>query len=80
MSKPLHPLALFRLSVLGPLASRGQIKRGEVKSIIRELASNTYNIPDSRRVHLSEETILRWYYDWKRGINTGKKGQSITFN
>jgi len=67
MSKPLHPLALFRLSVLGPLASRGQIKRGEVKSIIRELASNTYNIPDSRRVHLSEETILRWYYDWKRG-------------
>lgn len=67
MSKPLHPLALFRLSVLGPLASRGQIKRGEVKSIIRELASKTYNIPDSRRVHLSEETILRWYYDWKRG-------------
>lgn len=67
MSKPLHPLALFRLSVLGPLASRGQIKRGEVKSIIRELASKTYNIPDSRRVHLSEETVLRWYYDWKRG-------------
>jgi putative transposase len=67
MSKPLHPLALFRLSVLGPLASRGEIKRGEVKSIIRELSSKTYNIPDSRRVHLSEETILRWYYDWKRG-------------
>ena len=21
----------------------------------------------SRRVHLSEQTILRWYYDWKRG-------------
>jgi len=67
MSKPLHPLALFRLSVLGPLASRGQLKRGEVKAIIRELATKTYNIPDSRRVHLSEETILRWYYDWKKG-------------
>lgn len=67
MSKPIHPLALFRLSVLGPLASRGQIKRGEVKSIIRDLASKTYNIPESRRVHLSEETILRWYYEWKRG-------------
>lgn len=67
MSKPIHPLALFRLSVLGPLASRGQLKHGEVKTIVRELASKTYDIPDSRRVHLSEETILRWYYDWKRG-------------
>lgn len=67
MSKPLHPIALFRLMVLGPLASRGELKRGEVKSIIRELASKTHNIPGSRRVHLSEQTILRWYYDWKRG-------------
>ncbi|MGI9215221.1 MAG: hypothetical protein ACR2HS_06260 [Gammaproteobacteria bacterium] len=31
MTKPLHPIALFRLTVLGPLASRGQIKRGEIK-------------------------------------------------
>ena len=67
MSKPLHPLALFRLSVLGQLASRGQLQRGEIKAIIRELAQRTYNIPDSRRVHLSEETIVRWYYEWKRG-------------
>lgn len=67
LTTPLHPLALFRLSVLGPLASRGEIKRGEVKSIIRDLASKTYDIPDSSRVHLSEETILRWYYCWKRG-------------
>jgi putative transposase len=67
MSKPLHPIALFRLMVLGPLASRGELKRGEVKSVIRELASKTHNIPGSRRVHLSEQTILRWYYDWKRG-------------
>ena len=67
MSKPLHPLALFRLSVLGPLASRGQLKHGEVKAIIRDLAAKTYDIPDSRRVHLSFDTILRWYYDWKKG-------------
>ncbi len=67
MSKPLHPMALFRLMVLGPLASRGELKRGEVKSIIRELAADRYSIPDSRRTHLSEETITRWYYDWKRG-------------
>lgn len=67
MSKPLPPIALFRLMVLGPLASRGQMKRGEVKAIIKELASQTYHVPDSRRTHLSEETIARWYYDWKRG-------------
>src|SRR3990167_8557342 len=67
MSRPLHPIALFRLMVLGPLASRGELKRGEVKGVIRDLASKTHNIPGSRRVHLSEQTILRWYYDWKRG-------------
>ncbi len=67
MIKSLHPIALFRLTVLGPLASRGQIKRGEMKKIIRELASQTYNIPDSRRTHLSEETIMSWYRKWKLG-------------
>ncbi len=70
MSKPLHPLALFRLSVLGALASRGNLQRGEIKKIVHELAQNTFNIPESRRIHLSEQTILRWYYEWKNnGIN-----------
>ncbi|CAL7964384.1 transposase [Gammaproteobacteria bacterium] len=67
MSKPLHPLALFCLSVLGPLASRGNLEHGEVKAIVRELASKNYNIPDSRRTHLSAPTIRRWYYDWLHG-------------
>ena len=67
MSKPIHPTALFRLTVLGPLASRGEIKHGEVTHIIRQLADQTYNIPDSNRTHLSEETIARWHAMWKRG-------------
>lgn len=67
MSKPLHPLALFRLMVLGPLASRGELKRGEAKAIIRELAASNYTIPNSRRTHLSEETITSWYHSWRRG-------------
>ena len=67
MSKPLHPMALFRLMVLGPLASRSEFKRGEIKAIIRRLAADRYTIPDSRRTHLSEETIARWYMQWKRG-------------
>jgi putative transposase len=67
MSRPLHPDALFRLMVLGPLASRGELKRGEVSTIIRELASKAYDIPNSKRTYLSAETIKRWYHDWKRG-------------
>ena len=67
MSKPIHPLALFRLSVLGPLASRDHLERGELKKIIQELASITYRIPGSKRNHLSPETIERWYYLWDRG-------------
>src|SRR5438045_2010701 len=69
MSRPLHPLALFRLSVLGPLASRDRFERGEITAVIQEMAGRTYNIPGSRRTHLSEETILRWYRLWKRGRN-----------
>lgn len=67
MSKPIHPTALFRLMVLGPLASRSDIERGEIKRIATELASKPYNIPDSKRTYVSKESILRWYYEWKRG-------------
>lgn len=67
MSKIIHPLALFRLSVLGPLASRDRFERGELKKIIQELANNTYRIPDSKRTHLSPQIIQRWYYSWHRG-------------
>lgn len=66
MSKSIHPAALFRLMVLGPLTSRTDIQRGEVKRVARELASKPYNIPDSKRSYISPETILRWYYAWKR--------------
>ena len=66
MNKPIHPLALFRLSVLGPLASRDHFSRGELQTIIKTLASQTYNIPGCPRVHLNEKTIERWYYLWKK--------------
>lgn len=67
MSKPVHPTALFRLSVLGPLTARGQLERGEIRTIVRELASKNYNIPGSCRAHISAATIKRWYHDWLRG-------------
>jgi transposase InsO family protein len=52
------------------LASRDSLNRGELKSIIQHLAAQTYQIPNSKRVYLSEKTIERWYYRWKeKGID-----------
>jgi putative transposase len=69
MKSKFNSMALLRLSVLGSLASRDHLNRGELKQIIKELAQQTYHIPNSKRVHLSEKTIERWYYLWKaKGI------------
>jgi putative transposase len=66
MTPTIHPVALFRLTVLGPLASREHLPRGELKRILADLASRTYNIPGTRRCYLSEKTIESWYYTWKK--------------
>lgn len=63
----IHTIALFRLSVLGPLASRDRLERGELKQILQTLAAKTYEIPRSNRCRLSEKTIESWYYAWKAG-------------
>jgi transposase InsO family protein len=65
--RPIHPIALFRLSVLGPLASRERFERGQLKRQIAELAKQRYDIPNSRQVYLSEKTIEAWYYLWLKG-------------
>ena len=64
--KTVDPLALFRLSVLGPLVSRDRLERGELQQIIRELARRDYAIPGSRRRLIGEKTIEAWYYAWRR--------------
>jgi len=63
----IHPMALFRLTVLGQLASRDCLERGELKQILQTLAAKTYDIPGSKRCQLSEKTIESWYYAWKTG-------------
>jgi len=63
----IHPVALFRYSVLGPLVSRGELPHGELKATIQELAARHYDIPGSRHSRLSEKTIEAWYYAWRRG-------------
>jgi putative transposase len=64
--KEIDPVALFRLSVLGPLVSRERLGRGELQAIIRSLAQREYAIPHSRRRHLGEKTIEAWYYAWRK--------------
>lgn len=63
----LHPVALFRLTVLGPLVSRDRLQRGELKRLIRELASRDYDMPGTDRCRIGEKTIESWFYAWRRG-------------
>jgi transposase InsO family protein len=64
--KAIDPVALFRLSVLGPLVSRERLARGELQQIIRALAQREYAIPGSRRRLIGEKTIEAWYYAWRQ--------------
>lgn len=59
-------MALFRLGVLGPLTSRGELARGELARLIREIAQQQYAIPGSQRRHISEKTLRAWYDLWRR--------------
>ncbi len=70
--KTLHPLALFRLSVLGPLVSREPLAHGELQTLLRDLAARDYAIPGSDRHRVGEKTLEAWYYAWRReGIDGG---------
>ena len=55
--KDIDAVALFRLSVLGPLVSREQLARGELQQLSRELSAREYAIPGSARRHVGEKTI-----------------------
>jgi len=63
----IHPVALFRYSVLGPLISRADLPRGQLKATVQQLAERHYDIPDSRNTLLSAKTIESWFYQWRRG-------------
>ena len=65
MKEP-DPVALFRLSVLGPLVSRPQLSRGELQGMLRELAGREYDIPGTRRRTIAEKTLQEWYSRYRR--------------
>ena len=52
--------------MLGPLVSRTQLTRGELKATLRELAAKEYDIPGSRRRQVAEKTLQSWYYRYQR--------------
>src|SRR5487761_2768923 len=64
--KELDRIALFRLSVLGPLVSRPSLERGELQTVLRDLAQKENAIPGSRRRHVAEKTLQGWYYRYLR--------------
>lgn len=66
MKHHIDAMALFRLSVLGPLASRERFEAGELKKLIQQLSQQTYMPPKGNAMQLSEKTIERWYYCWKK--------------
>jgi putative transposase len=65
--KEINPIALFRLSVLGPLVSRERLERGELQKTIRELAQRGYAIPNSSRQQIGEKTIENWLRKFRDG-------------
>jgi putative transposase len=67
MTKSIHPLALFRLTVLGPLASRDHLSPGELKQVLTSLAEKSYMTPAGLSKQFSAKAIERWYYCWRQG-------------
>lgn len=63
----LDSVALFRLSVIGPLISKDRLERGEKQRILSELAQRDYTIPGSIRRQIGIKTIEAWYYKWQKG-------------
>jgi len=62
MNEP-DPIALFRLSLLGPLIARGKnLERGELQAFFREVASKEYDIPGGGCRQVSAKTVQSWYY------------------
>jgi putative transposase len=75
--KAIHPVALFRYSVLGPLVSRSELARGELKATLQELAARHYDIPGSRNTRLSEKTIEAWFSAQSKIMRSSSTRKSI---
>ena len=59
-------MALWRLSVLGPLIS-ARLEHGDRRQLFVEAAARMHQQPDGRLVKLSARTVEAWYYAYLKG-------------
>ena len=64
--KDRQQLALFRISVLGPLVG-ARLEHGELVELCREAAARTWELPSGEIVEVSARTIETWFYSYQRG-------------
>jgi len=63
---PKVTIALWKLSVLGPLISV-RLEHGDRLALLTEAAERTHQRPDGRLVRLSARTLEAWLYLYRRG-------------
>src|SRR4051794_40250493 len=59
-------IAMWRLSVLGPLIS-ARLVHGDRRQLFAEAAARVHQQPDGRLVELSARTVEAWYYAYRQG-------------
>ena len=64
--KTKQDIALFRVSVLGPLVG-ARLDHGDVIAFCRDAAQRDWEFPDGTVDKIAAETIRRWYYAYQRG-------------
>jgi putative transposase len=66
MDAKAEKLALFRYALIAPLVIE-PLPRGELTRRAQEIASRTYDIPDSKRRGVSVDTLLDWAMRYRTG-------------
>lgn len=59
-------IALWRVSVLGPLVS-ARLEHGDRKTYFEETAARVHKRPDGKEVRLSPRTVEDWFYLYRTG-------------
>src|SRR2546427_8747384 len=59
-------LALFRFGLIAPLVIE-RLPRGELTRRAQEIAARTYDIPHSKRMAISVDTLLDWALRYRHG-------------
>src|SRR6516165_10756047 len=66
MDAKAEKLALFRYGLIAPLVLE-TLPRGELTRRAEEIAARHYDIPDSKRISISVDTLLDWALRYRHG-------------